>query len=207
MGGYVFAIASYAPLDFSASRTVITSALAAGAPLRRPIAKSPAGRTCSSTGSLSAVLWDKDTPYDFDVDYYFPTGLRQHTEHRFAVLVAVRTAPARRTSGTALVRVGLGNWLDIRSHYQSTCRDCYNSVHCFSPLAFYGVLDCTVGSFIAKGASGSARRTPDRRGVDVPNEGVVRGGLFTPTPAPVIPTAGDGPTGTLHESLRPGAHG
>ena len=198
--GYVFAIASYAPLDLSAFEyrdyerfggwSTFTVA-------NREIASRP---DVFIERFVSAVLWDKDTPYDFDVDYYFPQG--------YPSTLNTASLCSSLYFGTSSAYLGYPLWSEsdwqlagYPSHYQSTCGGWYNSVRCFSPLSFYGYGNCAVGSFIAAGQPAAPLgEHPVEAPADVPNEGVVRGGLFTPTPAPVIPAPGDGPTGTLPTS-------
>jgi hypothetical protein len=199
--GYVFAIASYAPLDLSAFEyrdyerfggwSTFTVA-------NRDIASRP---DVFIERFVSAVLWDKDTPYDFDVDYYFPQGYTN----------TLSTASMCNTLyfGTGSASIGYPLWSEsdwslagYPNRYGSTCGGWYNGVRCYTALPFYALGGCAIGSVIAAAQpAGPILDQPgDSAAVPVPNEGVVRGGLFTPTPAPVIPAPGDGPTGTLPTS-------
>jgi hypothetical protein len=74
MGGYVFAVASYAPLDFSSFENRDYDRI--GGYSRFTMAnRSIARRPDVFVDRFAArVLWDVDTPYDYDVDYYFPLG-------------------------------------------------------------------------------------------------------------------------------------
>jgi len=194
--GYVFAIASYAPLDLSAfeyrdyERIGGWSTFTAA---NREIASRP---DVFIERFASAVLWDKDTPYDFDVDYYFPQG--------YPSTLNTASLCSSLYYGTSSAYLGYPLWSESDWQVagypgQSPCGGWYNSVRCFSPFAsIYGYGNCAVGSFIAAAQpAGPLTEHPVDPTAAVPNEGVVRGGLFTPTPAPVIPAPGDGPTGTL----------
>lgn len=201
--GYVFAIASYAPLDLSAFEyrdyerfggwSTFTVA-------NRDIASRP---DVFIERFVSAVLWDKNTPYDFDVDYYFPQGYPS-TLNTASLCSSLLYGTSSRHLGYPLWSESDWHLAGYPSHYQSTCGGWYNSVRCFSPLSFYGYGgygNCALGSFIAAAQpAGPLTEHPVDSNAPVPNEGVVRGGLFTPTPAPVIPAPGDGPTGTLPTS-------
>ena len=193
--GYVFAIASYAPLDLSSfehrdyERIGGWSTFTAA---NREIADRP---DVFIERFASTVLWDKDTPYDFDVDYYFPQG--------HAGTLNTASLCSMLYFGTSSAALGYPLWSEsdwqiagYPSHYQSACGSWYNGVRCFSTLSYYAYGNCAVGSFIAA-APPAGPITDQPADTAVPNEGVVRGGLFTPTPVPVVP---DGPTGTLPTS-------
>ena len=200
LAGYVFAIASYAPLDFSAfehrdyERIGGWSTFTAA---NREIATRPDEFI---ERFASTVLWDKDTPYDYDVDYYFPQG--------YPTTLNTASLCSSLYYGTSSGALGYPLWSEsdwelagYPNHYRSACGGWYNSARCFSTLSFYLYGNCAIGSVIAAAgpAAPIAELPVDSAAGPVPNEGVVRGGLFTPTPAPVIPAA-DGPTGTLPTS-------
>ena len=73
-GGYVFAIASFAPLDLSGFESRDFERFGAYSRFTQ-VNRTYAGRPDEYIERFAAqVLWDADTPYDFDVDYYFPWG-------------------------------------------------------------------------------------------------------------------------------------
>lgn len=190
MGGYVFAIASYAPLDFSGfenrdyDRVGGWSQFTAA---NRSIARRP---DVFIDRFAARVLWDVDTPYDYDVDYYHPAGYPS-TLNAYALCSSMYQGMYAPSIGMARY-----DWLDwdlAAYPYRSMCRDYYNGIRCYSAFSTVSYL-CNTGSIIA--VNGPVSPIPNQP-VDtgtVPNEGVIRGGLFAPTPVPVPVEPPDGST-------------
>jgi hypothetical protein len=200
MGGYVFAIASYAPLDFSSFENRDYNRIGGYSRFtvaNRSIARRP---DVFVDRFAAAVLWDVNTPYDYDVDYYFPVGYSGMSNayalcgtsalgsfygiNDFGYLSDYGYFYGRHTYLS-----GLSSWDRMAYPYLGMCRDWYGGIRCWSALAFYSYAGCNIGSIVVTGPTGPIPGQPgDTAGT--PNEGVVRGGLFTPTPLPV---AGGGP--------------
>lgn len=190
MGGYVFALASYAPLDFSSFENRDYDRI--GGYSRFTLAnRSIAHRPDVFVDRFAArVLWDVDTPYDYDVDYYFPVGY-PGMSNAYALCGTSALGHFYGFSGygypigwhTYLSQ--LSSWDRMAYPYLGMCSDWYGGLRCFSALALYSYTGCNFGSIIATGPSPGP--VPGQPGdtATVPNEGVVRGGLFAPTPLPV----------------------
>ena len=74
MGGYVFALASYAPLDFSSFENRDYDRVGGWSAFTQ-VNRTNASRPDVFIDRFAAtVLWDRDTPYDYDVDYYTSAG-------------------------------------------------------------------------------------------------------------------------------------
>jgi hypothetical protein len=85
MGGYVFALASYAPLDFSTFENRDYDRIGGWSRFtvaNRSISRRP---DVFIDRFAASVLWDTDTPYDYDVDYYFPIGYPSSTMSAYAL--------------------------------------------------------------------------------------------------------------------------
>ena len=186
MSGYVFALASYTPLDFSVfenrdydrvggySRFTLAN---------RSIARRP---DVFIDRFAAAVLWDVNTPYDYDVDYYHPVGY-PGTFNTYAMC-----APSAFGNfiGWRTYIAQFSSWDRMAYRYSFMCNEWYNRLHCFSWMAFSNNWGCyNNGLRIANrwptpvGGQPGDPSTGDT--ASVPNEDVIRGGLFTPTPVPV----------------------
>jgi hypothetical protein len=76
--------------------------------------------------------------------------------------------------------------------YGSMCRNMYNNLRCFSYLSIYSYSACRPTSVVI--VQNPTQPVPvDTAGIITPNEGVVRGGMAAPTPAPVLPGDADPP--------------
>jgi hypothetical protein len=78
--------------------------------------------------------------------------------------------------------------------YRALCRDWYTGIQCYTYMALFSAVGCA-GRASTVTWNGPVSE-PVGQPVDstvVPNEGVVRGGLFTPTPLPVMPAGPDAP--------------
>jgi len=199
MGGYVFALASYAPLDFSTFEnrdydrwggwSRFTQA-------NRSIARRP---DVFIDRFASTVLWDPNTAYDYDVDYYFPVG-QPGILNAYALCSSLYGGSPFGGWGYTYAGIipGYGftnhyDWSDwdiVGYPYRSMCRDYYSRVHCYSALALFGYGRCNFGTIVVVNQPPTIPGQPTDP-ANGPNEGVVRGGLFPPTPIPVIP--GDDP--------------
>ena len=192
MGGYIFGLASYAPLDFSSFENRDYNQMGGFSRFtlaNRSIAHRP---DVFVDRFASRVLWDVDTPYDYDVDYYFPVG---YMSNAYALCGAGALGHFYGFSGygypigwyTYLSQ--FSSWDRMAYPYLGMCNDWYGGIRCYSALALYSYTGCDFGSIIV---SGPPRGPGPGQPVDTanaPNEGVVRGGLFAPTPLPV---GGDG---------------
>ena len=189
-GGYVFALASYAPLDFSNFENRDYDRIGGWSRFtvaNRPIARRP---DVFIDRFAAAVLWDKDTPYDYDVDYYFPTGYPSSTMSAYALCGSFL-----RTGGYSAF-AGVPWWrlvdFDLTPYpLRSMCRDFYRGSMCFAGASLISYHGC---NFVATGPVPPVTEKPgDSATTFVPNEGVVRGGLFAPTPVPIPTGVNDDP--------------
>jgi hypothetical protein len=198
-GGYVFALASYVPLDFSGFENRDYDRIggySAFTVANRSIARRP---DVFIDRFAARVLWDVDTPYDYDVDYYFGSGYHSTTN-------AYALCSSLYRYGGSLPYYGAFMWdwdaLEFSGYpYRSMCRNYYNGIGCVSSVSYFsfGYFGCGLGGIIV--VNGPVTPVPTGEPVDpefVPNEGVIRGGLFTPTPVP-IPVDPD--AGTLPRDL------
>jgi hypothetical protein len=182
-GGYVFAIASYAPLDFSSFENRDYDRIggySAFTLANRSIARRP---DVFIDRFAAAVLWDRDTPYDYDVVYYFTGG--PAIMNAYALCSAMYGQFGSQWYRTAL----LYDWDNFGGYagfpYRSVCGGYYQRAYCFSFLALYSSALCNFGTQVVQGPPTTPVGGEPTDSGDVPNEGVVRGGLFTPTPVPV----------------------
>jgi hypothetical protein len=209
MSGYIFAIASYSPLDFSAfenrdydrignySRFTLAN---------RSIARRP---DVFIDRFAAAVLWDRDTPYDYDVDYYHPVGY-PGMMNAYSMCGSSAFGDFYGMSGFGYVfgwrtyLAQLSSWDRMAYPFLGMCGDWYDRLQCYSALggyyySGYSYNRCNIGQVVVTNQPPGIPGTP----VDtahVPNEGVVLGGLFTPTPVPV----NTGPESVLPSERLPG---
>ena len=189
MSGYVFALASYAPLDFSAFENRDYNQLGGYSSFslaNRSIARRP---DVFIDRFAAAVLWDVDTPYDYDVDYYHPFGY-PGTFNTFAMCGANVFG---RFIGWHTYMAQFSSWERMSYPNLFMCQNWYGGLRCYSWMAFSTSWGC----------GGSRALIATRRPIPVvgqpvdtatvPNEGVVRGGLFAPTPLPVDPGGAEPP--------------
>lgn len=187
MGGYVFAVASYAPLDFSTFENRDYDRIGGWSRFtlaNRSIARRP---DVFIDRFAAAVLWDTDTPYDYDVDYFFPIGYPS-TMSAYALCGSLF-----RTGGSFYAGVPWWSVVDFDlSPYplRSMCRDFYRGMYCIGGASLVSYHGCNIGTVVATGPNPPVGGQPTDS-TPVPNEGVVRGGLFAPTPVPV-PVGGGG---------------
>lgn len=183
MGGYVFALASYAPLDFSSFENRDYDRIGAHSAFtvaNRSIARQP---DVFIDRFAARVLWDVNTPYDYDVDYYFQTDY-PGTRNAYALCASLfRYGVMPYYSGMMFDwdSWGYGNYPS-----RSMCRDYYNGLYCYSPFSYvYYGYGCSIGAVIATGPTVPGGGQPTDTATFVPNEGVVKGGMLPPTPVPV----------------------
>lgn len=189
MGGYVFALASYAPLDFSTFENRDYDRI--GGWSRFTVANRSVGRRPDVfiDRFAAAVLWDTGTPYDYDVDYYFPTGYPSSTMSAYALCGSLI-----RNGGSAFSGVPWWRLVDYDlTPYplRSMCRDFYQGMYCIGGASLLSYHGCNIGTIVATGPVVPQPGQPTDPTQVVPNEGVVRGGLFAPTPVPVPVGNGD----------------
>ena len=187
MGGYVFALASYAPLDFSAFENRDYDRIGGWSRFtvaNRSIARRP---DVFIDRFAAAVLWDTETPYDYDVDYYFPISYPSSTMSAYALCGSMIWNGGSALSGVPWWRLVD---LDLTPYpLRSMCRDFYQGMFCYGGPSLISYNGCNIGT-VATGPTVPVGGQPTDTAV-VPNEGVVRGGLFAPTPLPVPTGAGD----------------
>ena len=200
MSGYVFAVASYAPLDFSRFENRDYNNLGGWSTFtvaNRSISRRP---DVFIDRFAAAVLWDPGTPYDYDVDYYHPIGypgafntFAMCRAGGYASIVGWRTYLAQFSSWDRMA------YLSYPTYFNGMCGDLFYRLRCYSSLALYSYSPCMYGGNIARGPTNPVGGVPGDSLVPVdsaqfvPKDGVVRGGLFTPTPVPVIPESADPP--------------
>jgi hypothetical protein len=181
-GGYVFALASYVPLDFSRFENRDYDRIGGWSKFtqaNRNIARRP---DVFIDRFAAAVLWDPETPYDYDVDYYFPAA-RPSIFNTYALCASMFDEFGAYSFGGRFWDWDTNEFVGYP--YRSMCRSFYLSARC---MAFGLTSFCNPGVIIAQTPTvpvGNGR--PTDSAAFVPNEGVVKGGLATPTPSPVIP--------------------
>lgn len=202
-GGYVFALASFSPLDFSVfegrdferiggySRFTVANRAQA----RRP--------DVFIDRFAAAVLWDPATPYDFDVDYYHPFGY-PGTLNAFAMCGTSALGnyygnpydpfygDARFFFGRRTYLAQLSSWDRMSYPYFMMCRDWYYRLQCYSAMAMSRYGSCHSRALQVATAPTVPVGGAPVEDATLPNEGVVRDGLFAPTPLPV-PLEGEPP--------------
>ena len=191
-GGYIFALASFAPLDFSRFENRDYDRIggySAFTVANRNFARRP---DVFIDRFAASVLWDKDTAYDYDVDYYFPAARSYGAFNAYAMCASMFDGFGASTFGTSL----LWDWNSsdfIGYPYRSMCRSYYQNMRCLSAVFFYSHATCNMNQVIAQGPTIPPTGGQPTDSGRVPNEGVVKGGMLPPTPIPVIPGAGDEP--------------
>lgn len=187
-GGYVFALASFAPLDLSGFENRDFERFGAYSRFTQ-VNRIFAGRPDEYVERFAAqVLWDPDTPYDFDVDYYFPWG-QVTPVNAYALCGAV----SRHGYGPVytLAYDWDASWEFFSSPYSSLCNSYWNEMRCFSIATVFGTPSCYRRAIGVVVRNGPVPGSPGDSAA--PNAGVVIGGLATPTPLPVPVNAGDDP--------------
>lgn len=185
--GYVFAIASYTPLDFSSFENRDYDRLGAFSQFTQ-VNRSVANRPDVFIDRFAArVLWDVDTPYDYDVDYYFPAGNSAYTTQN---ALAMCGSMFNQFTGSMYGTMPIWAWSDwdlAPYPYRSMCRQWSEGVRCFSYLGLATYAACNMG-VIAVNNPTTQQPVPGTPSDSVkPNEGVIRGGMFGPSPVPLIP--------------------
>jgi hypothetical protein len=191
-GGYIFALASYAPLDFSKFENRDYDRIGGYSSFtvaNRNIARRP---DVFIDRFAAAVLWDTDTPYDYDVDYYFPNARSFGALNAYSMCASMFDEFGAFTFGHNL----LWDWNNsdfVGYPYRSMCRNYYNNLRCLSSLALYTFSSCNNYVQVVQGPTNPPIGGGGDSTIVVPNEGVVKGGMQAPTPVPLIPGGGDSP--------------
>ena len=136
-GGYVFALASYAPLDFANfenrdfDRVGGWSAFTVA---NRGIARRP---DVLIDRFAARVLWSVDTPYDYDVDYYSQFGNAAMNAYAlcspnaFGAFYGFRPIIGGRT-----FLAQFSSWERMNYPYFSLCNSLFDRYECYSWLTF-----------------------------------------------------------------------
>jgi hypothetical protein len=193
--GYVFAIASFAPLDFSRFESRDFERFGAYSPFtlaHRAVAPRP---DVFIDQFAAAVLWDNETPYDFDVDYYFPVNGPSIAAGSQIAQFCLNSFPGLRSHAyRPIYGYDLDDWDLVPGSYRLVCRDYYAGIRCVSFIAVLGNPGCfsrpAPGSVVYSGVTQVPSAGPVQ---PVPNEAIIRGGLFAPTPVPIPVANGDDP--------------
>lgn len=189
-GGYIFALASYAPLDFSRFENRDYDRIggySAFTVANRNYARRP---DVFIDRFAAAVLWDTDTPYDYDVDYYFPAAQSYSVFNMYSMCASMFDEFGAFTFGQSL----LWDWNSsefVGYPYRSMCRNYYQNLRCMSAFALYTFASCNNYIQVVQTPTtpGGGQPTDSAGTTFVPNEGVVKGGMQAPTPVPVIPAS------------------
>jgi hypothetical protein len=201
--GYVFAIASFAPLDFSSFESRDFERFGAYSPFtmaHRDIALRP---DVFIDQFAASVLWDRDTPYDFDVDYYYPVlGPTLFAGSNYYQVCGARFRSMASLTYRSLNYYDLDDWDLVPQPYRQMCRDYYAGLRCLSYAAVWG-LSSGCHPYRDPRAPGSILYTPVTQAPApaTPNEAIVRQGLFAPNPVP-IPVDADGDPPPVERVLR-----
>jgi hypothetical protein len=189
-GGYVFALASFVPLDLSSFESRDFERYG-GFSRFTQVNRSHAYRPDEFIERFAAeVLWDPSTPYDVDVDYYFMGGGPLNTASAYALCGAV----SRHGYGPVYPRSALyydwATWDLFTMPYTMRCASYWSDVRCLSIVTTFGSPTCFLRPIVTVVNPPRTDPVPGDP-TFVPNEGVVRGGLLTPTPVPVAVNPGD----------------
>jgi hypothetical protein len=199
IGGYVFALASYAPLDLSSFENRDFDRVGGYSEFtvaQRGIARRP---DVFIDRFAARVLWSVDTPYDYDVDYYSQFGhyamnaYSLCSDNAFGQYYGYAFRP-----GSRIFLSQLSSWERMNYPYFGLCNSIYNRYECISWLTMSifpsclnnGILiarnptDVNAGGFPGGGGGGGGGDSTQL------NEGVIKGGMFGPKPVP-IPTSPD----------------
>jgi hypothetical protein len=186
MSGYVFAIASYSPLDLSMFENRDFERIGGWSNFTR-VNRSVAFRPDVYVDRFAAaVLWDPSTPYDYDVDYYHPFDYPR-TINAYALCGGYRGL-----FGTRLHNWTVGDWGMMQSPYRNMCMNWYGGMRCLGMISMFSWSGCSMPFTVS-----NVPRIPGPGGQpadssEIPNVGVIRGGMLNPTPTP-IPVDNDVP--------------
>ena len=190
-GGYIFALASFAPLDFSRFENRDYDRIGGYSSFTVANRNSARRPDVFIDRFAAAVLWDTNTPYDYDVDYYFPVG-HYSPFNTYAMCASMFDEFGSPSFATSLLWDWNGS--DFMGYpYRSACRNYYQNMRCLSSIFFYSYSTCNINQVIAQGPTGPVTGGQPTDSTRIPNEGVIKGGLQQPTPVPVIPGGGDDP--------------
>lgn len=154
----------------------------------------------------SSILWDPDTPYDYDIDYYTPDGAAMAAGYASWPMCSSLYrhfngfGPGYRLT-YALYDWDMWDWWGGALSPLAACGTYYNTLRCISVISAFGVPCAPYGGTIA--VLPPVVAGPVTEGTPVPNEGVVRGGLDTPTPLPVPVATGEATHRRWNAARRP----
>lgn len=208
--GYIFAIASYAPLDLSSFESRDFDRFGAYSPFtqaNREVAHQP---DVFIDRFAAQVLWAPDTPYNYDVDFYFAgvraIGIASAFSRFGSYTFGGSPFSAYALCGTRFIGVAtrqkwqsiydLDDYTDFVPHpYRALCRDWYAGLACLSYLAVFNTQTYWACNQKYRDQSVQlAEQVPGSTSDVTPvNEAMIRGGLFTPAPAPVSTSLGGDP--------------
>jgi hypothetical protein len=190
--GYVFAIASYAPLDLSRFRSsdfdAAGGSLSPFAMASRNVAYRPEALLARFA---SWVLYDDTVPFDYDIDFY-SIGTATYASRASHCLPGAHLFYGY--DGWSAYSGGLGFYPGL-AHYQSYCNSFFNSYFwClgYSTYSHLGLCSPSYQPFIVRGPPRAPPATPQFPVDSAPstiNRGVVNGGLWKPD---TVSRIGDG---------------
>jgi hypothetical protein len=193
VGGYVFALASFVPLDLSGFENRDFDRFGGYSQftqVNRSIASRP---EVLIERFAQQVLWEASTPYDFDVDYYYPWG-SVTPFNAYALCGAVSRYGYGPIYPRSILQYDWDNWDMYTGRSYNVCADFYRDVHCVSLASVFGYGSCFSRPLVAVvGYQPQPLPGPTEDGAVVPNKGVVMGGLVTPVPVPVAADPGNDP--------------
>ena len=195
MGGYVFALASYSPLDLATFENRDFDRIGGYSQFtvaNRSIARRP---DVFIDRFAARVLWSVDTPYDYDVDYY--SQFNDPYVNAYA-LCSARAFGNFYGYGMGYGPVGIGShtflaqfssWERMAYPYFSLCNGFYDRFECISWLTMsvfasclnnrYPLIARTPTDFNAGGLMKPVTKPGDPAD-SVPNVMVIRDGVFDP---------------------------
>ena len=194
MGGYVFALASYAPLDLSSFENQDFDRIGGYSQFtvaHRNIARRP---DVFIDRFAARVLWSVDTPYDYDVDYYTQFGHYAMNAYSLCSDNAYgQYYGYRYRLGSRNFMSQLSSWERMNYPYFGLCNSFYNRYECISWLTMSIFSSClTQGILIARNPTDiNAGGLPGGKGDGDStklNRAVVKAGLFKPSPVPIVPS-------------------
>lgn len=185
--GYVFAIASYSPLDLSRFENRDYERFGGWSRFTQVNRQYSFRPDVYIDRFAAAVLWDLDTPFDYDVDYY-------HTAPRPGIMSAyAMCAPMLHGAYGTGFRSLLWDWdSDFLPYpYNAMCRDWYSgTLRCLSMFMLTYYNGCLVPP--APVTAGPWPGVP-ADSTPVSNKGVVIAGMAPPTPTPIPAGEGESP--------------
>ena len=211
IGGYVFALASYAPLDLSSFENRDFDRIGGYSEFtvaNRSIARRP---DVFIDRFAARVLWSVDTPYDYDVDYYSQFGSYAMNAYSLCSDAAFGGYYGYRyRMGSRTFLSQLSSWERMNYPYFSLCNSYYNRYECISWLTMSIFSSCLSQGILI------ARNPTDVNGGGFPgggngggdstqlNSAVIKGGMSKPSPVPVSAEAQSGVPGARFDQVKDG---